>query len=40
MRIGAVAVDFTYPYEDSLALQINVGDSQFVRERHCVKMLD
>lgn len=30
---------FTYPYEDSLALQIDVGDSEFVGERHCAKKL-
>ena len=27
----------TYPYENSLPLQVNVGDSELIGERHCVE---
>ena len=27
----------THPYEDSLAVKVNVSDSKLVRKRHCVR---
>lgn len=33
-------VELTYPYEDSLAFQVDIGDSKLVRERHGVKRWD
>lgn len=35
--LEAMAVEFTYPYEDFLALQVDVGDGELVGERHCVE---
>lgn len=37
---GAVAVEFTYPYEDSLPLEVDVGDSELVGKRHGVQWLN
>ena len=38
--LGALANDNTYPYEDSLALEVDVGNGELVGERHCVQKLN
>ena len=37
---GAVAVESSHPYEDPLALQVDVGDGELAGERHCVRGLN